>query len=108
MSNEVFNNQELQAEFSRLAEIWKEETIFSSKIEWEHPAYQQIIALGEPIVPIILEELQRQPGHWFIALAEITGENPVEEDHRGRVELMTDDWLEWGRSRGLLLDTSEQ
>jgi hypothetical protein len=29
------------------------------------PPYQQIIGMGPPAVPLILEELRREPDQWF-------------------------------------------
>ncbi len=67
-----------------------------------HPAYQQIIGLGHEAVSLILRELQNERDHWFWALRAITGVDPVESAHRGRVEEMTRAWLRWGREQGLL------
>lgn len=63
-------------------------------------AYQQIIGMGAPVVELILQDLKREPDHWFWALRSITGENPVEEGDRGRVGKMAEAWLEWGRRNG--------
>ncbi len=108
MTSEVDSRRYLETEFSRLSEMWLRETRYTSDIQLEHPAYEQIIALGERVVPVILEDLSRKSNHWFIALKAITGENPVPEDHIGKVELMRNDWLVWGRIKGLLSDTSEK
>lgn len=71
---------DLLATFRKLADTWSEETgglsIIQKKVQ--HPAYQQIIALGPAAVPLLLRELEREPDHWFWALAAITGENPVQ------------------------------
>lgn len=43
-----------------------------------HPAYQQIIGMGEKALPLILRDLRDRPtGHWFWALNAITGEEPT-------------------------------
>src|SRR3954470_15783003 len=43
-----------------------------------HPVYQELIALGEPVVPLILAELEREPSvSWMTVLVGITGEDPV-------------------------------
>ena len=34
--------------------------------------YQRIIGMGLPVVPLILEELEREPDQWFWALEAIT------------------------------------
>jgi len=36
-----------------------------------------MIGLGWPVVPLILEELNREPNQWFWALEAITEQNPV-------------------------------
>jgi hypothetical protein len=71
--------------------------------EWKSQArYQRIIGLGLPAVPLILEELNREPDHWFWALESITGENPVPAEAMGRVPQMAEAWVQWGRRHGLL------
>jgi hypothetical protein len=72
----------------------------SSTIIAMHPAYQHIIGMGVPAVPLILRELARELDHWFWALKAITGEDPVPSEHRGRMRQMAADWLQWGRERG--------
>ena len=49
------------------------------------PAYQAIIALGSPVIPLLLQDLQREPAHWFEALKAITGEDPVAPADWGRI-----------------------
>ena len=66
----------------------------------EHPAYQQIIQMGEPAVPWILDRLDRETDHWFPALSAITGANPVPPNSKGNLPDMTAAWLHWGRLRG--------
>ena len=67
-----------------------------------HPSYQRIIQMGEETVPLILQELQKRPDHWFPALHTITGANPVPEEAQGNFSKMTDAWLNWGRKNGYL------
>jgi hypothetical protein len=97
-------NGDLVSRFRDLTNEWKAETEFLSSPDdiAMHPAYQQIIGLGSATVPLILHELEREPGHWFWALRAITGEDPVPARDRGRVNAMAAAWLEWGRERGLI------
>jgi hypothetical protein len=94
--------EDLAKRFVALAATWHEETRFSSKMgrAAEHPAYQEIIAMGEKAVPLILAELEKNGGHWFIALHQITGANPVPEESCGKVKEMAAAWIAWGRSKG--------
>jgi hypothetical protein len=64
--------------------------------------YQRIIGMGLPVVPLILEELRREPDQWFWALEAITDENPVPAEDAGNVRAMADAWIEWGRQHGHL------
>jgi hypothetical protein len=92
----------LARRFRELAEIWRRETAYFSFMQQRmlHPAYQHIIGMGWPVVPLLLRELQRQPDHWLWALQAITGEEPA----RGTDTLgaAAEAWLNWGRQRGLL------
>lgn len=89
--------------FSELAGSWKKETRLSSSMTDRilHAAYQQIIGLGRAALPLILEELARQPDYWFWALFAIAGENPVTADEQGDLDKMTAAWLNWGQQRGV-------
>ena len=91
-----------QATFERLADEWVQDRPRGLDIHFmiEHPAYQQIIAMGPPAVPWLLQRLAQRPDHWFVALHRITGASPVPPESRGRFREMTDAWLEWGRQQG--------
>jgi hypothetical protein len=88
--------------FEMLAAQWRRETGHMSLMSdiVMHKAYQQIIGMGKPAIALILQDLKRQPDHWFWALRSITGENPIQPDDRGRVSQMAEAWLEWGRQHG--------
>jgi len=89
---------ETKAAFERLASLWRREALPTSSAAAmaAHPAYQQIIKMGMAVVPFILEELRREPAHWFIALRRITGAQPVAPGARGQIQKMTDAWIRWG------------
>lgn len=88
--------------FEQLTSKWKEETaIFSSiKKKINHPAYQEIIAMGEEVIPLILEELKREPSHWFYALSVITKADPVSSEDS--FEQAVEAWLNWGKNQGYI------
>jgi len=94
----------LASKFQELAETWRRETSFLSFLQQRliHPAYQRIVGMGWPAVPLILAELECQPDHWLWALQAITGEEPA----RGSTNFTgaVNSWLDWGRRRGLLPD----
>ena len=94
----------LRNEFDRLKEEWINERPQGSDIAEMviHPAYQRIIGMGPNVLPLILRELEQQPGHWFWALHAISGANPVPKDSEGDLGKMTNAWLHWGREMGLI------
>lgn len=81
---------------------WHSETELSSLLptKREHSAYRQILDLGEQAVPLILREIEVRPSFIFMALHDITGEDPIASEHRGRLPLMIEDWLKWGSAHG--------
>lgn len=81
--------------FRYLVKWWKEETKFSSSMTEiiNHPAYKGIIWLGDKAIPFILDELKREPNHYFAALKQITGKDPVPEEFRGNMDEMTRIWI---------------
>jgi hypothetical protein len=87
------------AHFAELAARWRADTEFlSSPAEMaSHPAYREIIAMGELAIRLILAELEARPNFWFEALRALTGEDPVPPEARGKVKAMAEAWLEWGR-----------
>lgn len=94
---------DLERRFVALAADWRagRGVTSSSREMARHPAYQAIIELGPPVVPLILRELDREPDHWFIALRLLTGADPVPTEHRGDIVRMAADWVAWGRAHGV-------
>lgn len=89
----------LEARFTELAQRWRNEvrTISSTTDRVLHSAYQDIIGMGKPVLPLIFREMAKNGGHWFWALRHITQENPVAAQDAGNVQKMTQAWLQWGR-----------
>jgi hypothetical protein len=95
---------DIRDRFQKLAAEWKLRSRFLSNTAQMAmlPSYQRIIGMGLPEVPLILEELQRDPDQWFWALEAITEANPVAAEAAGNVQKMKEAWVEWGRNKGLL------
>lgn len=93
-----------RVKFNELASKVKEDTKYDSGFQsiLEHPAHKEIVEAGAPVIKYILQDLQKDPWHWFMALYLITGEVVIKEEHRGILSAMTEDWLEWGREYGYL------
>lgn len=100
----ALSEEDIHERFRRFAEAWKTESrhLSNSAQMAMLPSYQRIIGMGLPALPLILQELQAAPNQWFWALEAITDENPVRAENRGKVRLMAQDWLEWGKQQGYL------
>lgn len=94
----------LDATFRALADTWRRETgyLSSPAKKTQHSAYQAIIALGAPAVPLILAELAEQSDHWFEALEKITGVSQASDTRRPGTADLTKAWLKWGRKNNLI------
>ena len=98
-------SRSIEKKFHEWASAWKRDTGHLS-VEGEiatHEAYQSIISMGAPAIPLILEDLRQEPYHWFIALDELTGESPeLPEGDWGSIDALSDAWVKWGRSKGYI------
>lgn len=92
-----------KSRFDRLVQEWKEfESPTSSAMDLAmQPAYQQIIGMGPVAIPWIIEELEKEPDHWFWALHCLTGGvDPVSPSYRGDIAAMSRAWIQWARDNG--------
>jgi hypothetical protein len=96
--------------FQRLMNEWRAARGVASTVAKIaiHPAYQQIIGMGEGALPLIFRELEREPDHWFWALQAITGEDPVPLADQGRPRDMARAWLQWASQRNIKWTATRQ
>lgn len=92
----------LAKRFDELNEVWSAAVRFHSGPGDRHPAYRAIVQLGPAVVPLLLADLAESGRPWYSALRELTGDNPVPDSDRGKIQAVTDRWLAWGRERGLV------
>jgi len=92
----------LEQRFRRLEEIWTREVghFSSPAVLMNHPAFQEIIGLGDAVVPLMLRDLEERPRLWVWALPKITGADPVPGPDRGKIRKMGEAWLRWGKEHG--------
>ena len=90
--------------FDNLVALWKSECGHDSFLTdlVIHPAYQQIIGMGEQAVPLLLEEMRARPDHWDWALRSITGSDPVPKESWGKLREIAAAWVAWGKTRGYI------
>jgi hypothetical protein len=60
-----------------------------------HKSYQEIIGMGEKIIPFLINQLDLNPNIWFVALESITGQNPVPFEFKGNVKQEVEFWKNW-------------
>jgi hypothetical protein len=92
----------IQKKFQSLAAVWRAETAYvsSSSDLVAHPAFQEIVGMGPPVIPVLLHELENRTGHWHRALRLITGADPVPAADRGNIDKAAEAWLRWGKEQG--------
>lgn len=101
-ANSAVSASDQENYFRQLADQWRSETKYVSSLSKMalHPAYQKIIGMGQPAVPLILSELRESSDHWLWALHSITGEDPAPPNATFREAVQA--WIEWGKQKGYL------
>ena len=69
METSTSTTLEMAERFRRLVAEWKRDSRFlsnSAQMAMLRP-YQRIIGMGPQVVPLILDEMRREPDHWFWA-----------------------------------------
>ena len=104
-SNSLWTERSLEEEFQECAAAWKRETWHLSNAGQiaKHPDYRRIIDMGEPAIPLILDDLREKSNHWFIALSEIANETPhIAERDKGDMRAISEAWIQWGKDKGYI------
>jgi hypothetical protein len=70
----------------------------------KHPAFLALVAMGQPVVPLILLSIMGEPMVWLaIALREIVGGGPtIKDQDRGVLDKVREAWLKWGEEEGYI------
>ena len=101
------NDKEIQL-LEILVKYFEQDTIFSSRIERNHPYFKTIVAWGKArpndIIPWLLNH-SCENWHWTHALWEIVGHETgphIPEEYAGRGDFIVPAWLDWGKANGYL------
>lgn len=88
--------------FRSLVDSWKASSLNLSSIEDMVllPSYLEIIGIGPAAIPLLIDELEREPDHWFPALTAITGVSPVLPADQGDLDRMAHAWIKWAKANG--------
>lgn len=91
---------QVRARFDELRAQWIAATAgaASATERFKHPAYQQIIGLGQPAVAILVDELRSRPDHWFWALSCIVGFDAAEGSTT--IGAAAERWIAWAVETG--------
>ncbi len=94
--------ESVEQRFRRLEALWTADTGYlSSDTEIVgHPAFQEIISMGDAVVPFMIRDLAARSSLWVWALPDLTGADPVTPEDRGNIRKMSEAWLRWGREHG--------
>jgi hypothetical protein len=87
--------ESLNQRFETLRKRWVAETaVVSDPHEIsENKSYREIIGLGQGVLPLILDDLDRTHCYWFPALRELTKCDPVPPQYKGNIAAMAEIWL---------------
>ncbi len=84
--------------FNHKIDIWELDTMkTSSPVQMlDHEIPQEIIAEGQPVIPLIIERIKdnNNKGYLFLILEEITGE-AMARDSDTNVEYINEQWVNW-------------
>lgn len=107
--NARMDSSSKESTFRELARQWKNETrSISSSAMFLHPNYLAIIGMGELVLPYVLDDLEKNGGHWFVALEAIAlttnakVKNPIDQKDYGVIPKMKLAWIKWGYEEGYL------
>lgn len=93
---------DIDATFAVLKDRWLGDTSHLPGVmqRFMHPAYQQIIGLGAPVVTTILNDLRFQTNHWFWALNALVGHDAASGAQTPAEAAAL--WIAWGEREGYL------
>ncbi len=95
--------ESIEEQVVRLLRRWREETAVqsSSTAITRHPAYQELIDIGQAALPFLFRDLEQTgDGHLTKALTAITGAHPIPAQERGQIRQIAATWLRWARENG--------
>ena len=96
------SKETVEQRFRFLADTWERDVAYlsSAAARLNHPAYREIVKLGKDVIPLMLRDMEDKHTHWFFALEEITGADPVPESDAGNIPKIVQAWLGWAKEHG--------
>lgn len=83
--------------FRRLYSQWLDDIAHMSSVRemMTGEGFEQMVAMGPDVLPLVLRELQAKPTFLFLVAQRITGHNPVTPDCVGDVQKIVACWVNW-------------
>jgi len=93
----LFRRVDLRHRFEQLRVQWEESTAHHSLLAQKaaHPTYRAVVALGEDMVAVLLEEIAAGRLEWSPALSELTGYAPERDLPEVTYEGIRQAWFAW-------------
>lgn len=100
--NQQSGTESISARFHALVDEWKATRGHQSRVDKLviNQAYQAIIGLGPPAIPLLLKEMDERPSHWDWALRAIAQVDPVPKEAWGNLKQIAAAWVRWGKDAG--------
>lgn len=96
---ERMRREPMNAKVDELLGRWESETAHLSSISRmeHHQAFQELLTIpARIVVPRLIERFRAGHLGWiFGALRQLTGAQPVREEHAGKIKEMAADWINW-------------
>lgn len=96
----------LEKKFNALAKKWKTYSAHYSTLKhmFNNEFYWEIKGMGTKVIPLILEDLKKEPEYWFDALEFITQTYPQPKPaaYLGDLEKTSKDWIKWGEENKII------
>jgi hypothetical protein len=90
----------IKDKFEALAQSWEAYNSGRSIQDNHHIAHLQIIGIGKPAIPLLLNRMLQGQVKWVYALKCITGVEAEPRDSHGDADAIIKSWLAWGRKNG--------
>lgn len=88
--------------FGALEAWWWQHNDKRATMAFNHFAYYQIVGMGAPAVPLLLERVASGSNAWFLALRAITGLQLETQSRPEDAAASREMWLQWGEQNGYM------
>lgn len=102
----------LRERFVELADAWEqhleaERASSNPQRKLAHPAFEELVSLGEAAVPLVVERYQQGSLFWGAALARLTGVTAHGDGLSGNLRETRTRWLAWWRENEARFPSAE-